>query len=34
MIPFVDYLRMGLPLEIVIVVVCIPAIIWVWPMGV
>ena len=31
---FADYLRMGLPLEIVIVVVCIPAIMWVWPMGV
>ena len=28
---FVDYLRMGLPLEVVIVVVCIPAIMWVWP---
>ena len=31
---FVDYLRMGLPLEIVIVVVCVPAIMWAWPMGV
>ena len=31
---FVDYLRMGLPLEVVIVVVCVPAIMWVWPMGV
>ncbi|MDE2787778.1 MAG: SLC13 family permease [Chloroflexota bacterium] len=31
---FADYLRMGLPLEIVIVVVCIPAIMWVWPLGV
>lgn len=31
---FTDYLRMGLPLEVVIVVVCIPAIMWVWPMGI
>ena len=31
---FVDYLRMGLPLVVVIVAVCIPAIMWVWPMGV
>ena len=31
---FADYLRMGLPLEVVIVVVCIPAIMWVWPLGV
>ena len=31
---FVDYLRMGLPLAVVIVAVCIPAIMWVWPMRV
>lgn len=31
---FADYLRMGLPLEVVIVAVCIPAIMWVWPLGV
>ena len=31
---FVDYLRMGLPLEVVIVVVCVPAIMWVWPLGI
>ena len=31
---FADYLRMGIPLEIVIVGVAIPAIMWVWPMGI
>ena len=31
---FADYLRMGFPLEAVIVVVSIPAIMWVWPMGI
>ncbi len=31
---FMDYLRMGLPLAVVIVAVCIPAIMWVWPMRV
>lgn len=31
---FADYLRMGFPLEIVIVAVAIPAIMWVWPMGI
>ncbi len=31
---FSDYLRMGFPLEIVIVGIAIPAIIWVWPMGI
>ena len=31
---FADYFKMGFPLEIVIVVVSIPAIIWVWPMGI
>ena len=31
---FVDYLRMGLPLEIVIVAVCTPSIMWVWPLGI
>lgn len=31
---FADFLRMGFPLEIVIVAVAIPAIMWVWPMGV
>lgn len=30
---FADYLRMGLPLVVVIVAVCIPAIMWVWPLG-
>lgn len=30
---FVHYLRMGLPLAIVIVAVCIPAIMRVWPLG-
>ena len=29
---FGDYFRMGLPLEVVIVVVSIPAIMWAWPM--
>ena len=31
---FADYLRMGLPLVVVIVAVCIPAIMWVWPLGI
>ncbi len=31
---FADYFKMGFPLEIVIVAVSIPAIIWVWPMGI
>ena len=31
---FADFLRMGFPLEIVIVAVAIPAIMWVWPMGI
>ena len=31
---FADYLRMGFPLEIVIVAVAIPAIMWAWPMGI
>ena len=31
---FADYFKMGFPLEIVIVVVSVPAIIWVWPMGI
>ena len=31
---FADYFRMGFPLEVVIVVVAIPAIMWVWPMGI
>ena len=31
---FGDYFRMGLPLEVVIVAVSIPTIMWVWPMGV
>lgn len=31
---FSDYLRMGFPLEIVIVGIAIPTIIWVWPMGI
>ena len=31
---FADYLRMGFPLEALIVVVAIPAIMWAWPMGI
>ena len=31
---FADYFKMGFPLEIVIVAVSVPAIIWVWPMGI
>ena len=31
---FADYLRMGLPLVAVIVAVAIPAIMWVWPLGI
>ena len=31
---FADYLRMGFPLEVVIVAVAIPAIMWAWPMGI
>ena len=31
---FADYFRMGFPLEVVIVAVSIPAIMWVWPMGI
>ena len=31
---FADYLRMGFPLEVVIIAVAIPAIMWVWPMGI
>ena len=31
---FADYSRMGLPLVVVIVAVCIPAIMWVWPLGI
>ena len=31
---FTDYLRMGFPLEAVIVVVSIPAIMWAWPLGI
>ena len=31
---FADYFKMGLPLEVVIVSVAIPAIMWVWPMGI
>ncbi len=31
---FADYLIMGFPLVVVIVTVCIPAIMWVWPMGI
>ena len=31
---FADYFKMGFPLEVVIVAVSIPAIIWVWPMGI
>ena len=31
---FADYLRVGFPLEIIIVAVSIPAIMWVWPMGI
>ncbi len=31
---FADYLIMGLPLVVVIVAVCIPAIMWVWPLSV
>jgi di/tricarboxylate transporter len=29
---FGDYWRMGLPLEVLVIVVAIPMIIWVWPM--
>ena len=29
---FGDYWRMGLPLEILIVVVAVPAILWFWPL--
>lgn len=29
---FLDYLRMGLPLEILIVVISLPTIIWIWPL--
>ena len=31
---FADYLRMGFPLEVVIVAVAIPAIMWAWPLGI
>ena len=31
---FADYWRMGLPLELVIVAVAIPMIMWVWPLGI
>ena len=31
---FADYFRMGFPLEVVIVVVAIPAIMWAWPLGI
>ncbi len=31
---FADYFKMGFPLEIVIVAVSIPAIMWVWPLGI
>ncbi len=31
---FADYLRMGFPLEALIVVVAVPAIMWVWPLGI
>ena len=31
---FADYLKMGFPLEIVIVAVSIPAITWAWPLGI
>ena len=31
---FSDYFRMGFPLEVVIVAVSIPAIMWVWPLGI
>ena len=31
---FGDYWRMGLPLEIVIVAVSVPLIMWVWPLGI
>ena len=31
---FGDYMRMGLPLEIVVVAVSIPVIMWVWPLGI
>ena len=31
---FGDYWRMGLPLEIIIVAVSIPLIMWIWPLGV
>ena len=31
---FGDYWRMGLPLEVLLVVVTIPLIMWVWPLGV
>ena len=31
---FADYLRMGLPLQVVITAVAIPAIVWVWPLGI
>ena len=31
---FGDYWRMGLPLEVLIVVVAVPVIMWVWPLGV
>ena len=31
---FADYFRMGFPLEIVIVVVAIPAVMWAWPLGI
>jgi di/tricarboxylate transporter len=30
---FGDYWKMGLPLEVVIAAVAIPAILWVWPLN-
>jgi len=30
---FSDYSRMGLPLEILIIVVALPLILWFWPLG-
>ena len=31
---FGDYWRMGLPLEVIIVLVAIPALLWIWPLGI
>jgi di/tricarboxylate transporter len=32
LIPIGDYWRMGLPIEILVIAVGVPAILWVWPM--